>query len=163
MQEVRQAIWSVNRDMPVFLVRTMQELYDESLATTSFALVMLAIAAAIALGLGVVGIYGVIAYVVSQRTREIGLRLALGAEPTKLTRIFVMRGLALTAVGLVAGIAAALALTRLMRSLLFGITPLDLATHASALGILLTAATLASYLPARRAAAVNPMTTMVAD
>ena len=85
--------------MPVFLVRTMKDLYDESMARTSFALIMLGIAAAMALVLGVIGIYGVIAYVVAQRSREIGIRLALGAAPAELKRMFVRQGLVLTAVG----------------------------------------------------------------
>ncbi len=96
---VRNAVWSVNSSMPVFLVRTMKDLYDESMARTSFALIMLAIAAAMALALGVIGIYGVIAYVVAQRSREIGIRLALGAAPAQLKRMFVRQGLVLTAIG----------------------------------------------------------------
>jgi predicted permease len=161
--EIRQAVWSVNADLPVFLVRTVYDLYSESLARTSFALVMLAIAAAMALGLGVVGIYGVMAYVVSQRTREIGIRLALGAQPAVLKRMFVLGGLARVGVGAAVGLAAAFALTRLMSSLLFGIGPLDAPTYAAALGVLLAAAVLASYVPARRAAAVDPVETLRAD
>ena len=163
MNDVRQAVWSVNGDLPVFLVRTLDDLYDESLATTSFAMVMLAIAAMMALGLGVIGTYGVISYVVSQRSREIGLRLALGAEPTKLERMFVLQGLALAGIGAVAGLAAALGLTRWMSSLLFGIGPWDPMTYGVVLGILLTATALASYMPARRAASVNPMLTLNAE
>ena len=101
---VRSAVRSVSSSMPVFLTRTMKELYDESLARTSFALVMLGIAGAMALALGVIGIYGVIAYVVSQRSREIGIRLALGARPAELAGMFVRQGMALTAVGAAAGL-----------------------------------------------------------
>lgn len=161
--QVRQAVWSLNPDMPVFLPRTMQDLADESLAATSFALVMLAIAGAMALGLGIIGIYGVISYVVSQRTREIGLRLALGAEPSALRRLFVLHGLTLTGIGAAAGLAAAVGLTRMMASLLFGISPLDPATYALVFVVVLVAAMLASYLPARRAALANPMTALAAE
>ena len=113
--------------MPVFLVRTMRDLYDQSIARTSFALVMLGIAAAMALVLGVIGIYGVIAYVVAQRSREIGIRLALGAMPAALVRMFVRQGLALTAIGAALGLVTAIALTQWMSSLLFGVRRLDTA------------------------------------
>jgi predicted permease len=161
--EINQAVWAVNRDLPVFLVRTVQELYVGFLAQTSFTLVMLAIAAAMALGLGVVGIYGVMAYVVSQRTREIGIRLALGAQPTALKRMFVADALTRVAIGVVVGLVAAFALTRLMSSLLFGIGPLDAPTYLAALGVLLAAAAFASYVPARRAASIDPVETLKAE
>jgi predicted permease len=158
--EINRAVWAVNGDLPVFLVRTVHELYVGFLAQTSFTLVMLAIAAAMALGLGVVGIYGVMAYVVSQRTREIGIRLALGAQPTALQRMFVLGALARVAIGVVVGLVAAFALTRLMSSLLFGIGPLDAPTYLAALGVLLAAAAFASYVPARRAASIDPVETL---
>ena len=161
--EINQAVWAVNRDLPVFLVRTVQDLYAGFLAQTSFTLVMLAIAAAMALGLGVVGIYGVMAYVVSQRTREIGIRLALGAQPAALKRMFVVGALARVAIGVVVGLVAAFALTRLMSSLLFGIGPLDAPTYLAALGVLLAAAAFASYMPARRAASIDPVETLKAE
>jgi predicted permease len=160
---VRNAVWSVNSNMPVFLVRTMKDLYDESLARTSFALVMLGIAAAIALVLGVIGIYGVIAYVVAQRSREIGIRLALGAAPAELMRMFVRQGLVLTAIGAAVGLVTALALTQWMSSLLFGVERLDPPTYAAVLSVLGMAAALASYLPARRAAAVDPVETLATE
>jgi predicted permease len=158
--EINQAVWAVNADLPVFLVRTVQDLLAGFLAQTSFTLVMLAIAAAMALGLGVVGIYGVMAYVVSQRTREIGIRLALGAQPTALKWVFVLGALARVAIGVVVGLVAAFALTRLMSSLLFGIGPLDAPTYLAALGVLLAAAAFASYVPARRAASIDPVETL---
>ncbi len=158
--EINRAVWAVNADLPVFLVRTVQDLYADFLAQTSFTLVMLAIAAAMALGLGVVGIYGVMAYVVSQRTREIGIRLALGAQPAALKRMFVLGALARVAIGVVVGLVAAFALTRLMSSLLFGIGPLDAPTYLAALGVLLVAAAFASYVPARRAASIDPVETL---
>jgi predicted permease len=160
---VRNAVWSVNSSMPVFLVRTMKDLYDESMARTSFALIMLAIAAAMALGLGVIGIYGVISYVVAQRSREIGIRLALGAAPTQLKRMFVRQGLVLTAVGAGVGLVTAIALTRWLSSLLFGVEPFDPLTYAAVLGVLTLAAAIASYVPARRAAAVDPVETLTAE
>jgi len=161
--EINRAVWAVNADLPVFLVRTVQDLYAGFLAQTSFTLVMLAIAAVMALGLGVVGIYGVMAYIVSQRTREIGIRSALGANPRQLKRIFLLQGLALSGVGAAAGLVAAIGLGRLMSSLLFGIGPMDPIAYVAALGITIAAATLASYLPARRAATIDPMVTLRAE
>ncbi len=163
MDEVRQAVWSVNGSIPVTHVRTMQDLYSESLARTSFVLVMLAIAGGMALLLGVVGIYGVIAYVVSQRTKEIGIRSALGAEPRQLTKMFLLHGLRLSGVGVVVGLVVAAALGRWMSSLLFGVEPLDPAAYLTATGVILAAAALASYLPARRAAAIDPIETLKAE
>jgi predicted permease len=160
---VRSAVSSVNSSMPIFLVRTMKDLYDASMARTSFALVMLGIAAALALALGVIGIYGVIAYVVAQRSREIGIRLALGAAPTQLKRMFVRQGLMLTAVGAGVGLVTAAALTQWMSSLLFGVERLDPPTYAAVLSVLALAATMASYVPARRAAAVDPVETLTAE
>jgi hypothetical protein len=163
MRPVREAVWSVNPNLPVFLVRTMQDLSNESLAHTSVALVMLTIAGAMALGLGIVGIYGVLSFVVSQRSREIGLRLALGAEPTMLIGMFVRRGLAWTGLGVVCGLAGAVAVTRFMSSLLFRIDALDPVTYAVVSAVVITAAALASYVPARRAAMASPMATLAAD
>ncbi len=160
---VQNAVSSVNPNMPVFLVRTMKDLYDQSVARTSFALVMLGIAAVMALSLGVIGIYGVIAYVVSQRSREIGIRLALGAKPAELQRMFVRQGLALTAVGAAAGLVTAAVFARWMSSLLFGVQPLDLPTYAAVLGVLGAAAALASYAPARRAATIDPFRSLTAE
>jgi predicted permease len=157
LNEVRQAVWSVNASLPVASVRTLQEVYDQSMARTSFTLVMLAIAGAMALVLGIVGIYGVISYAVSQRTREIGIRMALGAQAGELKRMFVGHGLRLAGVGVPIGLIAAAGLTRLMGSLLYGISPLDPTTYAAVPFVLVTAAVIASYLPARRAAAVDPV------
>ncbi len=119
----------MNSELPVTSVRTMQDLYDHSLARTSFALVMLAIAGSMALAIGVIGIYGVISYTVSQRTREIGIRLALGAQQGAITRMFVRHALALAGIGAAIGLAAAFGLMRLMSSLLFGISPRDPLTY----------------------------------
>jgi ABC-type antimicrobial peptide transport system permease subunit len=163
MEDVRQVVRAVSASVPVAQDRTMQDLYAGSLARTSFTLVLLGIAGAMALALGVIGIYGVIAYVVAQRTRELGIRSALGARPGQLERMFVRQGLALTTVGVVVGLVAAVALTRAMSGLLFGVSPLDVSAYAVALGVTLAAAALASYLPARRAAAIDPIETLRAE
>jgi ABC-type antimicrobial peptide transport system permease subunit len=163
LAQVRQAVWSVNASLPTTSMRTMQEIYDRSLARTSFTLVMLAIAGSMALLLGIVGIYGVIAYAVSQRRREIGIRAALGAPQGELQRMFVRYALGLAGIGTAIGLAAAAGLMRLMQSLLFGITPRDPLTYGSVPVVLLVAALLASYIPARRAAAVDPVETLRAE
>ncbi|HTX36358.1 MAG TPA: ABC transporter permease [Bryobacteraceae bacterium] len=163
VSQIQQAVWSVNPSLPVAEVRTMQEVYNRSLARTSFTLVMLGIASVMALFLGIIGIYGVISYAVSQRRREIGIRLALGAPPAELSRMFVRYGLMLAAAGAVIGVAAAGGLTQLMRALLFGVSPLDPLTYGAVTLVLVAAAALASYLPARRAAAVDPVETLRAE
>jgi putative ABC transport system permease protein len=156
LNQIRQAVWSVNSNVAV-TPRTMREVYDQSLAQTSFTLMMLAIAASMALLLGVVGIYGVISYTVTQRRREIGIRAALGAQQGELRGMFVRHGLALASIGVVIGLGAAAGLTGLMSSLLYGITPLDPVTYAVVPVILVIATVLASYLPARRAVSVDPV------
>jgi predicted permease len=163
LAEAQQAIWSVNGRQPVFLVNTLKALYDQSMARTSFTLVMLAIAAGIGLVLGIVGIYGVIAYVVSQRIREIGIRTALGAQPAGLLGMFVRHGLWLAGTGAALGLVAAAGLTRLMSSLLFGVTALDPVTYTAVSALLIVASVLASYLPARRAIAVDPIQALRAE
>jgi hypothetical protein len=163
MNEVRQVVRSVNQTIPMTFEGTMQDLFAESLARTSFTLVLLAIAGGMALALGVVGIYGVIAYVVSQRTREIGIRSALGAEPRQLERMFLLQGLTLSGVGVVIGLAAAAAVGRSISSVLYGIEPLDPAAYIGAIVVVFFAAALASYLPARRAATIDPMETLRAE
>jgi predicted permease len=163
LSEARQDIWSVNGRQPVFLVTTLKDLYDQSMARTSFTLAILAIAGGMALVLGIVGIYGVIAYAVSQSTREIGIRTALGAEPAVLLRVFVRQGLLLAAVGAALGLIAAAGLTRLMSSLLFGVAALDPVTYAAVSALLISAAVLASYLPARRAMAIDPVQALRAE
>ena len=120
-------------------------------------------AGGMALVLGVIGIYGVIAYTVAQRRREVGIRLALGAEPGVVMRMFVKYGLVLSGIGAVAGIAAAAGLSRLMSRLLFGVTPLDPVTYAAVPCVLIAAAMLASYVPARRAASVDPIRDLRAE
>jgi predicted permease len=156
MQQVRQAVWRVNPNLPMSGIQTMSEMYNRSLARTSFALVMIAIAGSMALLLGVIGIYGVLSYAVTQRRREIGIRLALGAQQGELRSMFVRHGMTLAGIGLIFGVAASLGLTRLMSSLLFGVGFLDSITFAAALLILGLAAAMASFLPAREASNVDP-------
>jgi predicted permease len=163
LDQVRKAVWSVSAALPLAQVRTLDEVYHESMARTSFTLVMLAIAGTMALLLGISGIYGVISFAVSQRRREIGIRLALGAQATDIRGLFVRRGLILGGIGLAMGLAGALGLTRLMESLLFGISPLDPVTFTAMPIVLAAAAVLASYLPARRAVAVDPVETLRAE
>jgi len=157
LNEVRQAVWSVNPDLPIANVRTVKEIYDRSMARTAFTLVMLSIAAGMALLLGIVGIYGVISYTVSQRTREIGIRLALGAPQQAVRQMFVRQGLLLTAIGVACGLGAAAALTGLMKALLFEVSPLDPATYCAVSLVLAAAALLASYIPAHRATTIEPV------
>jgi predicted permease len=157
LREIRDAVWDVDPSLALAQMRTLNDVYRLSLARTAFALILLGIAGGLALSLGIVGIYGVLAYAVSQRRREIGIRLALGAELGSLKRLFVRRGLALAAIGVAIGLPASAGLTRLMKSLLFGVSPLDPAAFATATAALVFAAGLASFLPARRAAAVDPV------
>jgi predicted permease len=163
MKEARQAVWSVNPNLPLASVRTLQSVYERSMARTSFTLVMLALAGGMALLLGVIGIYGVVSYAVSQRTREIGIRMALGAHQRELTGMFVRHGLRLAAIGAGFGLLAAAGLSRLMTSLLFGVSPADPATYASVALGLVAAAVVASYVPARRVTDVDPVEALRAE
>ena len=163
LREIRAAVWSVNPELPLDSVRTLESLYERSMARTSFTMVMLALAGGMALVLGVVGIYGVISYAVSQRTREIGIRMALGARRDELTRMFVKQGLVLSAVGACCGLLVALALGRVMQALLFGVGAADPLTFALTAATLVAAAGAASYLPARRVADVDPVEALRAE
>jgi ABC-type antimicrobial peptide transport system permease subunit len=163
INEMQQAVWSVNASLPVADISTMQDIYGDSMARTSFTLVMLAIAGTMAFALGILGIYGVISYAVSQRTREIGIRMALGAKKSELAWMFVRSALVLTGIGTALGLVSATALMRLMRTLLFGISPLDPITFAAVPIALIAAAALASYLPARRTASINPVEALRAE
>jgi len=163
LAQVRQAVWSVNGSLPLALVRTLQDVYDRSMARTTFALVMLAIAGGMALLLGLIGIYGVISYAVSQRTREIGIRMALGVDHKEVKRIFMRHGLVLAGIGIAIGVGVAAGVTRLMASLLFHVSPLDGWTYVAVSLVLATAAVLASYLPARRAAGLDPVEALRAE
>jgi predicted permease len=156
LKEVRQAVWSVNSYLPLASVRTMQEVYGKSLARTAFTLVMLGVAGAMALTLGIIGIYGVISYTVSQRQREIGIRLALGAQGGDVLQMVLGQGAKLALAGVAIGICAAFGLTRLMGNLLFGVTACDPVTFAAVAVLLVSVALLACYIPARRAMLVDP-------
>ena len=163
LKNIREAVWSVNPNLPLADAHTLDYYYGKSLARTSFTLIMLGVAGGMALLLGVVGIYGVIAYSVSQRTREIGIRMALGAQQQRLTRMFVSHGLMLAGVGVMCGLLAATVSMRLLSSLLFNVKPVDPITYgAASLGLVATA-WLASYLPSRRAATVDPVEALRAE
>jgi ABC-type antimicrobial peptide transport system permease subunit len=157
MTQVRQVVWSVAPDVPIVKVQTMEEVFRGSMARSGFTLVMLGIAGAMALLLGIIGIYGVISYSVSQRARELGIRIALGAGNAELHAMVVGQGVLLAAAGIGVGLAVAGAVTRIMSSLLFETSPMDPLTYAVASAGLLAAAAIASYLPAHRASSVNPV------
>ena len=163
MTEVQQAVWSINADLPLANSTTMAELYTKSMARTSFTLIMLCVAGGMALLLGIVGIYGVISYAVSQRTREIGIRMALGAQKEMLTGMFVRQGLVLAGIGAVAGLGVAFFAMRMMASLLFHVSPFDPWTYGAATLCVVSVAWIACYLPSRRAAVVNPVTALRAE
>ena len=161
--ELGQAVWSINPNLPLASVRTLRDVYDQSLARTSFTLVMLGIAGGMALLLGVAGIYGVISYSVTQRTREIGIRIALGARSQEVAGMFVRHGLSLAALGVAIGLLAAFGIMRLMTSLLFEVSPVDPLTYGAVALTLVAATVLASYVPALRAAGVDPAVALRAE
>ena len=161
--DLTRAIWSVDSNLPASDIHTQQYFYERSMARTSFTLVMIGVAGGLALLLGLVGLYGVIAYSASQRRREIGIRIAVGAQRNDITGMFVRQGLLLAGVGVVCGLAVAFAVTRLLTSLLFHVSPMDPLTYICACVALCTAAALASYLPSRRTAAVDPVEALRAE
>jgi predicted permease len=163
IDDIQHAVWSIDSNLPLAHVQTLQAIYEKSMARTSFTLVMLAIASGMAMLIGLVGIYGVISYSVTQRRREIGIRLALGAPREQVTGMFVKQAVALAGVGTVCGLTAALALTRLMKSLLFGVAPVDPLTYAILAAVLVLAAIGASYIPALRATHVDPVEALRAE
>jgi hypothetical protein len=163
MKEVQDRVWSVHSDVPLADVSTLGELYTKSMARTSFTLVMLCVAGSMALLLGIVGIYGVISYSISQRTREIGIRMALGAQRNTLTALFVRQGLWLTGMGVTCGLVVAFVVMRLMSSLLFNVSPVDPITYVVITAVVMATAYLACYLPSRRAATVNPVNALRAE
>jgi predicted permease len=163
MRELERAVWSVDPSLPVAAVRTLDDIQADSMARTSFAMVMLGIAAGLALVLGVVGIYGVIAYAATRRTREIGIRMAMGAQAGAVRRLFLRDGLLLAGTGIAIGVAASLAVTRVMSALLFGVGPMDPLTYVAVSTALAGVALLATWLPARRASRVDPLLALRAD
>ncbi len=150
-------IHAVDPGIPVFDIRTMDDRLHGSLARQRFATTMLGAFAAFALLLAAIGVYGVISYLVTQSTHDIGVRVALGARPSQILGLVVRQGALLAAIGIAAGLAGSVALTRLMSSLLFGVSPTDALTFASVAAILAAVACAASLIPARRATAVDPM------
>jgi putative ABC transport system permease protein len=154
---VRREIWTVDKELPIYDVSTMKDVIAESLAQRRFTLLLLSSFAGVALLLAAVGLYGVISYSVTQRTQEMGVRMALGAAPRDLLRLIVGGGTRLAAVGIGFGILAALILTRFMSSMLFGVRPADPLTFIAVSLLLLFVVLFASYIPARRAATVDPM------
>jgi predicted permease len=163
LKEVREAVWSVNPNLPLAGVRTLNYFYTRSMARTSFTLIMLAVAGGMALLLGVVGIYGVIACSVSQRVREIGIRMALGAQQQSVTGMFIRHGLILTGIGAAFGLVTAAIVMRLMSSLLFHVNPVDPITYVAVTLGLIATAFVASYLPSRRAATIDPVEALRAE
>jgi putative ABC transport system permease protein len=157
LSELRQAVWSVNRNLPLAAVQTLDEIRASSMAQTAFAMVMLAIAGSVALLLGAVGIYGVIAYIAAQRTREIGIRIALGAQAADVRRMVLGQGMKLAGAGIAVGLIGSLAVTRVTRALLYDTSPTDPLTFAGAVPLLLAAALLACWVPARRAMRADPI------
>jgi predicted permease len=163
VRELEQAVWSVNPDLPLATVQTLEEIQASSMTQTSFALVMLGIAASVALLIGMVGIYGVVAYAAAQRTREIGIRMALGAQIVDVRTMFLRHGLWLTTIGIAIGIGLALMLTRVMSAFLFGVGPMDPITYAAVSAVLAGLTLVATYLPARRASRVDPVFALRAE
>jgi ABC-type antimicrobial peptide transport system permease subunit len=163
LRELQQAVWSINPNLPLAAVQTLSDIRARSMAQTSFTMAMLAIAATVALLLGVVGIYAVMTYAAAQRTREIGVRMALGAQIRDVRTMFLRHGLRLTAAGIALGIGVALALTRVMSAFLFGVGPTDPMTYVAVSATLAAVALLATYLPARRASRVDPLVALRAD
>jgi predicted permease len=163
LRELQRAVWSVNPNLPLANVQTLNDIQADSMAQTSFTMVMLTIAASVSLLLGVVGIYGVIRYLAAQRSREIGIRMALGAQIGHVRWLFLRQGLVLTFGGIALGIGSATLLTRVMSALLFGVGPMDPVTYVAASAGLAAVAALATYLPARRASAIDPVVALRSD
>ncbi len=160
---LRSAVWGIDRTLPVSAARTMESVVETSNGRARFQTLLLGLFAAAAALLAAVGIYGVMSYAVLRQTREIGVRMALGANPADVLRQVVRQGMSVAAAGAGAGLAAALLLTRLMSGLLYGVAPTDPATYAGVAVLLLAIALCASYVPARRAARIDPMKALRAE
>jgi putative ABC transport system permease protein len=154
---VRNQVWAIDKDQPVSDIRSMDDIVSEAVARQRFSMLLLGVFAALALVLAAVGIYGVMSYSVAQRTHEIGIRMALGAQRSDVLKMTVKQGLKLVVAGLVIGLAAAFVLTRVMASLLFGVSATDPVTFVSISLVLIGVAALASYIPALRATKVDPL------
>jgi putative ABC transport system permease protein len=159
----REAIRALDPNVPVRDVRTLDAVLAESVAPARWSTTLLGVFAAVALVMAALGVFGVLSFLVTQRTRELGIRIALGAAPAAVRRMVVGQGVGLVAAGLALGVAGAIALTRLMASLLYGVSATDPVTYAGVAAVLVGVAVLASYLPARRATRVDPMIALRAD
>jgi putative ABC transport system permease protein len=157
VRSIRSEIWSHDAKLAIADIKTMEKIVDEELERPRFSMFLLGLFALTALLLAAIGIYGVIAYSVAQRTREIGIRMALGASRGDVLRMVGRRGAMLAGAGVVCGVAGALALTRLMKSLLFGVSPADPATFVAVCAAFVVVTVAASYIPARRATTVEPL------
>jgi predicted permease len=160
LKEVASAVYATNPSLPLAQVQTLGDAYRRSMARSSFTVVLLSIASAMALALSIVGVYGVLAYSVAERRHEVGIRLALGAQPSEVRSLFLRQGLVLASVGGILGLAVAVVLSRWIASLLFGVRPFDPLTYSVSAAVIAAAAILASCIPARRAASVDPMETL---
>jgi putative ABC transport system permease protein len=163
INEIRRAVWSVAPNLPLAAIQTLNDNYTRSMARTSFTLVMLAVAGSMALFLGIVGLYGVIAYSVSQRRREIGIRMALGADKIAILKLVIRQGIKLALLGVAIGLIGALGLTRFLSGLLYGVKPGDPLTLLAVSALLIAVTILASYIPARQAAKVDPQVALRHD
>jgi len=157
LKDVAAAVHAVSPSVPLADVRTLDDAYRRSLAQTSFTVTLIGTAAAMALALAVVGVYGVLAYAVARRRREVGIRVALGAQPGAVRSLFVRQGLLVTSVGALVGLVSSATLSRWMSPLLYSVTAFDPVTYALAAAALAAAAMLASIVPARRAGSIDPM------
>jgi putative ABC transport system permease protein len=157
---LRQQVTSIDPDQPIYNIRTMDEIRSESVAPERLNLTLLSIFAGIALVLSIVGIYGVMSYTVTQRTHEIGIRMAIGAQPRDVFRMVIRQGMMLALIGVAFGLVGAFALTRLMTTMLFGVTPTDPATFAGIALLLTGVALVACYIPGRRATKVDPVVSL---
>jgi len=157
---IQRAIWGVDKNAPITDLATMNQIVQDAFSSSRFQTILLGAFGALGLLMAAIGIYGVISYMVAQRTHEIGIRVALGAQRSDVLREVIGEGAVLAGIGIVAGVIGALALTRLLRSLLFQIKPSDPVTFASAVVVLLAVALAACYIPVRRAMRVDPMTAL---
>jgi putative ABC transport system permease protein len=156
-EPVRQAVWKVDADQPMWKIRTVEFLVNRSTADRKFLMALMGIFASLALVLTIIGLYGVISYLVNQRTQEIGIRMALGAQMRDIMRMVLKQGMVLVLTGVALGLAAAWILTRLMSRLLYQVSATDPLTFAAIASLLVTVALLACYIPARRATKVDPL------